>query len=215
MTLATAATIATLAVPRGLAQLAYLRPAVERGELHRLLTAHLVHARESHLALDLAALALAFALVGRERSSRHWTILLFVSAVSSSLAVHWFSPSTAAFAGLSALVHAVLSGGAAALLRRRAAAGAWLAAGLAAKFALERLHGPFALALAGSPAVATDAHLYASLAGAACGWWLSRRAASHATASAATASRPSAAGPTPASSRPSSANAPASAESEL
>ncbi len=212
---AMAATTATLAVPRALGRLAYLRPAVTNGELYRLLSAHLVHAQARHLTLDLAALALAFALVGRELSARRWSALLGASAVSASLAVHWLSPETQAFAGLSALVHAVLGGGAAALLRRRAAGGVLLVAGLAAKLALERLRGPFALAFAGSTGVAIDAHLYASLAGAGFGWWLARRAASQATASAAQVSRPSAAGPTSASSRPSNARTPPSAASEL
>ena len=215
MVMALAATIATFAVPRALPRLAYLRPAVAAGELHRLLTAHLVHAGARHLALDLAALALALALVGGELGSRRWTTLLFGSAVGSSLAVYWFSPATAGFAGLSALVHALLGGGAAALLRRRAAGGVWLAAGLGAKLALERFGGRFDLPFAGGVEVAIDAHLYASLVGAACGGWIARRAPSQATASAATASAPSSAGENPASSRPSSANTPASPASEL
>lgn len=212
MVIASAAAIATFAVPRALARLAYLRPAVAAGEIHRLLSAHLVHASARHLVLDLAALAVAFTLVGRELDALRWAKLVLATALSSSLAVHWLSPSTAAFAGLSALVHAVLGGGAAVLLCRRSAGGLWLATGLTVKLALERLNGTPLLPLAVPAAVAIDAHLYGLLAGAAVGTCLARRAAA---TSAAASSSPSATGPTPASSTPSSASAPARPASEL
>lgn len=215
MVIASAAAIATFAVPRALARLAYLRPAVAAGEIHRLLSAHLVHASARHLVLDLAALAVAFTLVGRELDALRWAKLVLATALSSSLAVHWLSPSTAAFAGLSALVHAVLGGGAAVLLCRRSAGGLWLAAGITVKLALERLNGTPLFPLAVPAAVAIDAHLYGLLAGAAVGTCFARRAVRAAATSAAASSSPSATGPTPASSTPSSASAPARPASEL
>lgn len=207
--LAAAATTGLL--PAAVARLAWTRTAIAGGELYRLLTAHLVHATTAHLAADLAGLALVALLVGGELTAQEWWLVTLGSALGSSLAVLWLSPATLAFAGLSAVVHGLLAAGGAAACVRHRTFGLLVAGGLAGKLALERWGGSLLpVALAPGAGIAIDAHLYASLAGAAVGGGLAWRRLRTSASAAAPSSTPSAPRPKSASSRPSSTSGPAS-----
>lgn len=96
------------AVPGTFHALAYDRAAVGRGQWHRLLSCHLVHASASHLFWNVAALlalgALAEPRLGRRRSPA----LLAATAALLGLLVHFAQPSLDIYCGLSGLVSAML-----------------------------------------------------------------------------------------------------------
>ncbi len=162
-------------VPGALGALAYLRAAVLRGEWWRLLTTHLVHAGVAHLAWNLAGLLLVFVAVAPLLSPRGWLAVAVVSALAASLGVLWLSPGTAAMAGLSAVLHGQLAGGACVAVRRHERLGWAVLALIAAKLVVERLAPlPWDAGLGGA-GIAVDAHLYGSLGGVAAGLALLRR----------------------------------------
>ncbi len=162
--LAAAACLATLggATP---VRLAFLRPAVEHGEVWRLLTCHLVHAGPGHLAWNLAGLVVAALAVGPALPAHEWLAVSLVSALVASSGALWFSPETVAMAGLSAVLHGLLAAGAWAVARRGEPLGWGLLGILAAKHGLERLTPlPWASFWLGDP-IATEAHVFGSLGG--------------------------------------------------
>jgi rhomboid family GlyGly-CTERM serine protease len=146
--------------------LAYQRAAILRGQLWRLLTAHLVHVGAAHLAWNLAGLALVAATLARQMDARAWAAASLAAALGSSLGVYFLRPEVRAMAGLSAVLHGLLGAGAVAAVRRGQRAGWLLLAVLAAKLASEQVLGaPTALGTALGGAIAVDAHLYGALAG--------------------------------------------------
>jgi rhomboid family GlyGly-CTERM serine protease len=145
--------------------LSYQRAPVERGELWRLLTGHLVHADSLHLGWNLVALLVIAAAVGPALEPRGWAAVSLASALAAGVGVHALAPRVDAMLGLSAVLHGQLAAGA-----WRAARGgeraAWaLLALLVAKLGAERW-GPLPWSVAAlGDRVAVEAHLYGSVAG--------------------------------------------------
>jgi rhomboid family GlyGly-CTERM serine protease len=165
-----ATALALAAVPAATPALSYVRAAIRSGEIWRLLTGHLVHGTVAHLAWNLAGLALVWLAFGTGLGGRAWTLAFLASALGTGLGVFLFAPDVAAMLGLSGALHGLLSAGAVAAVRSGERLGWAFVTLLAAKLAWEQLAGasPTTEALLGG-AIAVDAHLYGSLAGAAAG----------------------------------------------
>jgi rhomboid family GlyGly-CTERM serine protease len=144
--------------------LRYERGALANGQLWRVITGHLVHASASHLALNLAGLALMVALFPGEYSRREWCLVGFASAFAISAGLWWLQPQVHWYVGLSGVLHGVLAAGALGWWRTqpRLLAGA-LTAVLLLKLVWEQWHG--ALGWSGDLTVIVDAHLYGALGG--------------------------------------------------
>lgn len=152
-------------------------PGILRWERHalglepwRLLSAHLVHLGWAHLALNLAGLALGWALFGAALRPLGWAAVMAGCALGVSTGLLVFSPAVIWYAGLSGVLHGLLVAGALASLRAfPGVAGAVLVL-VAVKIASEQLgSGDGGLErLIGAPVI-IDAHLYGALAGLACG----------------------------------------------
>lgn len=142
----------------------------------RLATGHFVHLGWSHLALNLAALGVVWALFGNALPARQWLATILVCAAGVSLGLLCLSPGLDWYVGLSGMLHGLLAAAAVRqLLRRRDFFDAVLLLGLAAKLGWEQWAGgdPGSARLIGG-AVVVDAHLYGALTGAAWGWFLAR-----------------------------------------
>ena len=147
----------------GRAWLQYDRAALARGELWRLLTAHLVHLDLRHALLNCAGLALMWALFARAYSARQW-VLILVASVAAIDAGLWLGDSTLRwYVGSSGALHGVMAAGTLAHLRRGERDGWFLAAFLLGKLVWEQWVGP--LPLSGRDPVVVDAHLYGVLGG--------------------------------------------------
>jgi rhomboid family GlyGly-CTERM serine protease len=147
-----------------------LEAAALAGQPWRLATAHLVHLGWTHLAMNLAALAILWALLGTAMPPWQWALVLATSGAGVSLGLLRCSPEVAWYVGLSGVLHGMLAAGALAMLRRQRGISLALLALLLGKLVAERLtHGAGATAaLIGGPVIVA-AHLYGALAGLLCG----------------------------------------------
>ena len=114
--------------------LGYDRPAIEAGQLWRLLTGNFVHIGWWHLALNVLSLLLLVWLCPERLRPADWIVRLLVLASAVGLGLWWFSPSVQSYAGLSGMIYGLFALG----LGRQAWAGDMLGAGCLA-FVLVRI----------------------------------------------------------------------------
>ena len=148
------------------AQLAlrYDRDALAAGQWWRLLTGHVIHLGYEHAVLDVAGLALLWALFARDYSARGWLLIIGMSILGIDAGLWLLSSTTQWYVGSSGVLHGVLAAGTCAHLRRREPDGWILALLLIGKLLYEQTLG--ALPLTSGGAVIVDAHLYGATAGA-------------------------------------------------
>lgn len=89
--------------------LVFDRDAIARGEVWRLLTAHLAHTDGSHLTANLLGLAVLGMLF--ERQAGAWVLLFISSAAAISGWLWFFRPEVWRYGGLSATLYAFLAAG--------------------------------------------------------------------------------------------------------
>jgi len=142
------------------------REAILHGEAWRLVTAHLAHLGWSHLALNLAGLALIWLLFSRVYTTEQWLAALAISMLGVGFGVLAFQPAVYWYVGLSGVLHGLFVAGAVASLAAGYRAELLLLGLLVVKLAWEQLHGalPGSESFAGG-AVLVDSHLYGAVAG--------------------------------------------------
>lgn len=144
----------------------YDRPAIAAGEYWRLLTGHFLHLGWTHLALNLAGLALVWLLVGRRYGTRQW-LLATVLCIGVIDAGFWFlAVGMLWYVGLSGLLHGMLVAGAIRGIAAVPIESVVILVAVAAKVAYEQFAGPLPgseVAAAGN--VVVEAHLYGSVGG--------------------------------------------------
>lgn len=146
--------------------LRYDRAGIENGELFRLLGGHLVHLGWAHLLLNLAGLALIWALLGDRLRTAEWLAVLLVSIVAIDIGLWLSLPGLIWYVGLSGVLHGMFAAGIPALWSSRRMEAALLALVLAAKLAYEGFVGPMpgsADSVGGS--VITESHLFGAIGG--------------------------------------------------
>ena len=161
--------IASLAITAqffGLAGLTFDRVAIQSEEYWRLLSGHLVHTNDSHLAMSLAGLLALWLMHGDDYNTRDYLTAAMTSAVGVSACLYYLDSSVNCYAGLSGLLHGLFAWGVTADLRARRHIGPILVAGLLAKLLLEQTFGaaPASKLLLGYPVV-IDANLYGAAFG--------------------------------------------------
>lgn len=160
------ALIASLAAGSGAPALRYERVLVLAGEWWRVITGQLVHLGLSHLALNLAGLALIGWVFGPGLRAGQWLAVLAASWAGIAAGFLLLEPQLAWYVGLSGLLHGLLLG-AAVLddgLDRRVRG--LLIIGTLAKLGWEQWAGalPLTAEAAGGPVIVA-AHLYGGLGG--------------------------------------------------
>jgi len=147
-------------------ELRWQRSLIEAGQWWRVLTGSLVHLGWSHLAMDLAGLALIWALFGPLLSAWQWTVAFVTSALAVGLGLYLFEPQLAWYVGLSGALHGLFVAALPAQFRKHPGEGLVLLAAVAGKLAWEHLFGPLpgSAELAGG-AVVTQAHLAGAVGG--------------------------------------------------
>lgn len=165
--LVVAAIVVVLAAwPGAFEALAWDRRAIAEGQWWRALTGQFVHLGPAHAVLNLAGLAAAGALFGREFRAADWAGTLALSLAGVAVGLQWFSPSVQWYVGLSGALHGVFAAGALAWVRAGRAGGWLLAVALGAKLVFEAVVGPSALSewLTGGP-VLVVAHVWGAAGG--------------------------------------------------
>lgn len=147
--------------------LQYQRIGLEKGQLWRLFSAHLVHLGWAHALMNIVGLGLVIALFAMRTSARILLLLLVIPALSVDLGLWCLHPEIQWYVGLSGALHGLLAG----LLllqwtswNRRYL---WLILLLSVKLAWEYIAGPLPVTgdIAGGPVV-SQAHLFGALGGA-------------------------------------------------
>jgi rhomboid family GlyGly-CTERM serine protease len=147
------------------AQLAlrYEREGLAAGQWWRLLSAHVIHLGYEHALLDMAGLALMWALFARDYTARGWLLIIGLSVLGIDAGLWLLSSTTQWYVGSSGVLHGVLAAGTYAHLRRREPDGWPLALFLLGKLIYEQAQGALPLTTGG--AVIVDAHLYGAVSG--------------------------------------------------
>jgi rhomboid family GlyGly-CTERM serine protease len=144
--------------------LRYDRDALAAGQWWRLLSAHVIHLGFEHALLDVAGLALMWALFAGDYTWRGWLLILGLSVAGVDAGLWLLSSTTLWYVGSSGVLHGVLAAGAVAHLRSRQPDGWVLGLFLLGKLVYEQSVG--ALPLTAGGAVIVDAHLYGAVGGA-------------------------------------------------
>ena len=143
--------------------LRYDRDGLAAGQWWRLLSAHVIHLGYEHALLDVAGLALMWALFARDYRWGGWLLISGAAVAGVDAGLWLLSSTTQWYVGSSGVLHGVLAAGAAAHLRARQPDGWVLALFLVGKLVYEQAAG--ALPLTAGGAVIVDAHLYVAVAG--------------------------------------------------
>jgi rhomboid family GlyGly-CTERM serine protease len=142
------------------------REAILHGEVWRLVTAHFAHLGWSHLAMNLAGLALIWLLFHRVYTTGQWLAALAVSMLGVGAGVLAFLPAVHWYVGLSGVLHGLFVAGALASLAAGYRAELLLLGLLVVKLAWEQVHGalPGSEGFAGGT-VLVESHLFGAIAG--------------------------------------------------
>jgi rhomboid family GlyGly-CTERM serine protease len=146
----------------------YERAGLARGEVWRLLGAHLVHLGAGHALLNCAGLVLLWVLFAREFEPRRWLWILCCSAASIDAGLWFLRPAVEWYAGASGVLHGALAAAAMSWYRRGDGLGAALVLLLVVKLVYEQQSGlsVFERDLPLLP----DAHLFGALGGLLAAW---------------------------------------------
>jgi len=142
------------------------RFAIQQGEWWRILSGHLLHANNWHLAMNVAAFAVILDVQGMHLNFARFTVLLFAGCLLIGLEMFFLSPSMIIYTGLSGWLHCLIVWGACADIVKHWSSGWLILIGVFCKVTWEQIHGGSAdvVALIGVD-VAVDAHLYGALTG--------------------------------------------------
>ena len=152
--------------------LIYNRDLVSSGEYWRLMTGHFFHSNGNHFMLNIAAVALLWALHGQYYHHKNYLMIFMTSALVCGLGIHWFSLNTALYVGLSGVLHGFFVWGALMDIKHKEKTGYLLLAGVILKIAHEQIYGASAdVELLINASVATDAHLYGAVGGLLAFFW--------------------------------------------
>ncbi|MHB8471744.1 MAG: rhombosortase [Gammaproteobacteria bacterium] len=151
--------------------LRYQRAAILDGELWRLFSAHLVHLGWSHWVLNVAGLALVWALLEDELAGIFGWVALLGSGLAIGLGLLLFDPELQWYVGLSGVLHGLFAAGAVRHWPAQPRAATLMLVVLAVKLGWEQYFGamPGTGALAGG-AVIVDAHLFGAIGGVIIAW---------------------------------------------
>jgi rhomboid family GlyGly-CTERM serine protease len=150
---------------------------VAGGEWYRLVSGHLYHYDSTHLAWNLAGLALVAWLFVREYAPVQWLAILLGSTVAVDLGFLVFEPQLAWYVGFSGVLHGLAAAGLVSWWRRyRDAMTLVASAVLALKLGWEHAVGalPFTSGTLSIPVVHA-AHTYGAIGGVVAGWLLGLR----------------------------------------
>ncbi|WP_455205741.1 rhombosortase [Kaarinaea lacus] len=146
--------------------LRYDRAALEHGQIWRVFSGHLVHLSWSHLFMNVAGMALIWAIFAHQYRWSEWLLIIIVGAIGVSLCLYWFNPELRWYVGLSGILHTLFIAGCLVELKQPRWDSRILFSLVIVKLAYEQIWGP----MPGSEETAggnviVDAHLYGAIFG--------------------------------------------------
>ena len=144
----------------------YQRDLVSNGEVWRIFTGHIFHTNGYHLLRNISAVVLLWALHGQFYNPRIYLLLLLISAITSSIGIHFFSLDIHRYVGLSGVLHGVFIWGAFMDIKHKDKTGYILLVGVFIKILHEQFYGASEdVAQLISASVAINAHLWGAFGG--------------------------------------------------
>ena len=144
----------------------YNRTLFATGEYWRIITGHFSHSNGYHLMLNLAGVALIWALHGEYYDSKQYALALFLLALYAGGGLYIFYPQNTLYNGLSGVLHGLIIIGALTDCQKGMKTGYLLFIGVWLKIAWEQYTGPSAeLGELIEARVAIEAHLIGAVSG--------------------------------------------------
>ena len=144
----------------------YNRTLFATGEYWRIITGHFSHSNGYHLMLNLAGVALIWALHGEYYDSKQYALALFLLALYAGGGLYIFYPENTLYNGLSGVLHGLIIIGALTDCQKGMKTGYLLFIGVWLKIAWEQYTGPSAeLGELIEARVAIEAHLIGAVSG--------------------------------------------------
>ncbi|AIY65547.1 membrane protein [Pseudoalteromonas piratica] len=144
----------------------YNRTLFATGEYWRIITGHFSHSNGYHLMLNLAGVALIWALHGEYYDSKKYALALFLLALYTGGGLYIFYPENTIYNGLSGVLHGLIIIGALIDCQKGMKTGYLLFIGVWLKIAWEQYTGPSAeLGELIEARVAIEAHLIGAVSG--------------------------------------------------
>ena len=144
----------------------YNRTLFATGEYWRIITGHFSHSNGHHLMLNLAGVALIWALHGEYYDSKQYALALFLLALYTGGGLYIFYPENTLYNGLSGVLHGLIIIGALIDCQKGMKTGYLLFIGVWLKIAWEQYTGPSAeLGELIEARVAIEAHLIGAVSG--------------------------------------------------
>jgi rhomboid family GlyGly-CTERM serine protease len=146
--------------------LRYDRLAIISGQWWRVFSAHVTHLGWSHLAMNLAGLALIWFLVGPSLSTWRWIGVFLLCCLGVSAGLWTFNPELHWYVGLSGVLHGLLCAGCLISMRQGQSHNWPILLLLWLKLIWEQVAGPLpgSSTTAGGPVI-VDAHFYGAISG--------------------------------------------------
>ncbi len=146
--------------------LVYQRDLINKGEVWRLFTGHLLHTNGFHLLLNLAALIMLWALHGRFYTIRNYSALFMFCSISTSIGLFYDNALLIQYVGLSGVLHGIFVFGATMDIYAKDKTGYLLFVGVWIKIAHEQIYGASSdVSDLIEASVAVDAHLWGAVGG--------------------------------------------------
>jgi len=146
--------------------LVYQRQLINKGEIWRLISGHILHTNGYHLLLNLAALFMLWALHGRFYSIKNYTALFLFCSIFTSVGIYYFDQTLMQYVGLSGVLHGVFVFGALMDINAKDKTGYLLLLGVFVKIAHEQIYGASTdVSDLIEASVAVNAHLWGALGG--------------------------------------------------
>jgi len=146
--------------------LVYQQTLITQGQFWRLLTGHFFHTNGFHFLLNIAALLMLWALHGYFYTIKNYCLLFFITALTCSLGLYFFSPSIIQYVGLSGVLHGFFVWGALMDIKNKDKTGYLLFVGVCVKIGHEQLYGASSdVSNLIEANVAIDAHLWGAVGG--------------------------------------------------
>jgi len=144
--------------------LQWRRDDIAAGQWWRLVTGHFVHLDFRHALLNATGLVLVWALYARAWPPRQWLVVIAVAIATIDAGLWLFVPSLSWYVGASGLLHGLIAAGLVSQWRSERGIAIVVAVLLAAKLAVEQLHGalPFT---DGRQHVVLESHAFGALGG--------------------------------------------------
>jgi len=146
--------------------LVYQRTLLMQGEVWRIFSSHFFHTNGFHFLLNAAAVVMLWALHGQFYTIKSYLFVFMMSAITTSIGIHSFSPDIEQYVGLSGVLHGIFIWGAIEDIKAKERTGYLLLLGVILKIAHEQYYGASEdVAVLIGAKVAINAHLWGAVGG--------------------------------------------------